>query len=99
MNYAEILAELRTFETTQFPNDVEMKEDLVVSTYDALVALLQRLVEAEAAISKPCPVCKKPLGNDEVYHAGYDYDSYRTIPPIIGRGQYCDHIKKDPTLG
>lgn len=45
-------------------------------------------------LGETCPVCRKPLGEDEVYRAGYDADNYRTIPATIGRGPYCDHIKK-----
>jgi hypothetical protein len=45
MTYAEILAELRTFETTQFRSEPELKEQLVTQTYDAVVALLTKLAE------------------------------------------------------
>ena len=45
MTYAEILAELRTFETTQFRSEPELKEQLATQTYDAVVALLTKLAE------------------------------------------------------
>jgi hypothetical protein len=47
MTYAEILAELKGFETTRFQDDKELKEFLAVATYDALVAILTKLGEAE----------------------------------------------------
>ena len=45
--YAEILAELRTFETTQFRSEPELQEQLAVQMYDALVSLLTKLAETE----------------------------------------------------
>ena len=50
MTFSEILAELRTFETTRFTNDPELKEQLAVQTYDALVALLSKLSAIEKII-------------------------------------------------
>lgn len=43
---------------------------------------------------RPCPKCGKPLGEDEVYRAGYEADNLRTIPLTDGRGEYCDHIPR-----
>lgn len=47
MTYSEILAELRTFETTEFRSDPELREQLAVQAYDALVALLSKLAADE----------------------------------------------------
>lgn len=41
---------------------------------------------------RPCPHCGKPLKDGEVYRAGYELSNFRTIPPILGRGEYCDHV-------
>jgi hypothetical protein len=48
-----------------------------------------------AVEARYCPNCHKPIGNGEVYRAGYEIDNFRTIPPTYGRGQYCDHINPD----
>lgn len=45
------------------------------------------------SIPLACPNCDYPIQADEVYRAGYELDNFRTIPAIIGRGKYCDHIK------
>lgn len=47
MTYAEILAELRSFETTHFRSNPELQEQLAVQTYDALVAILTKLAATE----------------------------------------------------
>jgi hypothetical protein len=53
----------------------------------------------ERSEARACPVCHMPLGADEVYRAGYEMTNNRTIPPTIGRGQYCDHIKRVDLTG
>lgn len=50
--------------------------------------------QIEAMKQALCPACGKPLAADEFYRAGYEHDNYRTIPPHIGRGRYCDHKKR-----
>lgn len=45
-----------------------------------------------------CPNCNRPMAKDEVYRAGYDVGNYRTIPARIGRGEYCDHVKRSAAL-
>jgi hypothetical protein len=47
MTYTEILVELRTFETTHFRSEPELKEQLVTQIYDALVVLLTKLAATE----------------------------------------------------
>lgn len=55
-------------------------------------------VSQRRPLGEACPVCTKPLGEDGVYRAGYEADNLRTIPARIGRGSYCDHIKKADAL-